>query len=283
MKKPLLACLLVVGLGAAAEAQDQRPAVPEGMSTGNSERLPGGFTAAEGADQILLRNIVGQPLYGRGGDRLGTIEDALVRRDGNTLDLVILDTGIGGSSAKRPLAWSSIDARDRKHLTADLGRDDIKNTTSDSGGGSTVDQAKKSQDYASVAHQLLGRKVVDRDGKSLGGVHDLVMDAKDAHLVAALIGSGIGIGISGSPRAVPWSAVKPPADDKQPVAVALGKEEFERQPAFVSQAPAAPEKSAPVSGSSSDPRTGVGKTGKEETLDLGGKSVVPPSATRRSQ
>jgi hypothetical protein len=40
------------------------------MLTGNSDRLPSGFTAAEGAHQILLRNIVGQPLYGRGGDRL---------------------------------------------------------------------------------------------------------------------------------------------------------------------------------------------------------------------
>ena len=69
------------------------------------------------------------------------------------------------------------------------------------------------------------------------------------------------------------------------MAIGLTKDQVAMEPGFITKAPDAPgsEGSAPLSGSTTDPNAGAGKTGTEPTLDLGGKPVTPPSTSRRTQ
>jgi sporulation protein YlmC with PRC-barrel domain len=291
MKTPLAACLaalLSVAPAAAQTTPKQKPPAPQGMDTGHSDqRVSRSAVVSEGPDQILATNVVGQPLYARkGGDRLGTIKDALVRRDSGMVELVILDTG--GKNARRALAWNSIDMRDRKHLTADLTKADIENTSADRQNGKTLDErAKQGQDYDSVADRLLGKEVVSSTGGKVGKIGDLVVGTADAKIADALIDipTGLAIGVGDTPRAVPWSAVTLPADKGKPIALSLTKEQVAMEPGFATKAPEAPgtEGAAPMSGSSTNPRQGAGKTGAEPTLDLGGKPIAPPDVSRRNR
>jgi len=85
------------------------------------------------------------------------------------------------------------------------------------------------------------------------------------------------MGITGSPRAVPWNIVTMPDDKKRPLYAALGKDEFDKEPAFTSMAPGTEGRSPPFSGASNDPKTGRDKTGTEKTLDFEGKWAPPPT------
>jgi uncharacterized protein YrrD len=281
MKTTLTVCLVALALTAPAMAQNQPP--KPNMDTGRSDqRAPHSSVVSEKADQILVRDVIGQPLYARsGGDRLGTIKDALLHRDSNTLDVLILDTG-GGEKALRTIAWSAIDATDRKHLTTDLTQAEIKNTSADrKNGNSLEEQAKKGDEYLSVADRLLGKKVTSTDGKSLGSLDDLVVATKTAKIVAALIDTptGLAMGAEDTPRAVPWSAARLPSDKNTPIALTLNQEQLAKEPGFATKAPEAPG----TQGNYPTPNEGTssGGTGTSPTLDLGGKSVMPPPVGRR--
>jgi sporulation protein YlmC with PRC-barrel domain len=280
MKTTLVVCLVALGLTAPALAQQAPPA--PGMDTGHSDqRARRSTVVSEKADQILATNVIGQPLYARaGGDRLGTIKDALLHRDSNTLDVLILDTG-GGEKALRAVAWSAIDATDRRHLTTDLTAADLKNTSADAKSGQSFEErAKQGDEYVSVADRLLGKKVAATDGKSLGSLDDLVVDTKTAKIVAALIDtpSGAAIGAEDTPRAVPWSVARLPTDKDAPIALTLNREQLAKEPGFATKAPEAPG----TQGSYQTPSEGTssGKTGAAPTLDLGGQSVMPPKTGR---
>lgn len=217
---------------------------------------------------------------GRVSDRLGVIKDALVRRQSNTLDVVILDTG-NGPAAQRTIAWTSIDAHDRTHLTANLTAADLRRTSPDTRNGKPFDEfAKDRPDYFSIADRLLGKPVISKGGSVAGEISDLVVNMNDGRLVAALIEmpTGLAKGVNDMPRAVPWSAVSLPPDKSRPAAIDLSREQIAREPAFGIKAPEAPgtvgNYPTPHSG------TGTGATGSEPTLDLGGSPITPPAISR---
>ena len=275
MVKSFAACLVTVLLVTSAAAQDSKPSAPDMPIGGSDRQTPKQPVVGEDVHQVLVRNILHQPLYGRDGDRLGTVKDALVDRASNTIAVVIVDTG-NGKDGERPIAWSSIDARDRKHITADLTKADIQNT-------SATGEAGQTRDFFSISDQLLGKKAVGRNNEPLGEVYDAVADMRDGHLVAVLVNPdhGLGIGTRGAPHAVPWSVVKLPADKNQPITLALTKDEFDKEPAFISKAPATSTKSGPFSGSEDDP-----KARRERPVTQGpGDRVPPPSPppTRRAE
>jgi sporulation protein YlmC with PRC-barrel domain len=254
--KNWLACLFMLLVVVPAVAQDRTAPKPP-MSTGSSERRPPGHTVvAEAPDQILVRNIIGQPLYSaRTSERLGNIQDGLVDRRNNQLGPLIVKTALT-ENALRLVAWSSVDATDRKHLTIDLTKDDLQNAdVNQAFGGILNDEARQRLEYLSVVNELLFRKVNDRNQVPLGEVHDLVVRTGDGLLVAALVtvGKGLGMGARYAPRAVPWEKVKLPPDKNQAIALDLTKDEFLKEPAFISLAPATKEESTPSARSSSDP------------------------------
>jgi sporulation protein YlmC with PRC-barrel domain len=245
--------LLLVGLAALlliapAAAQDRKPPLPD-MATGNTtDRPPRQPVVAEKPDQILARNVIGQPLYGRNDERLGHVTDGLVDRTRNSLDVLLVDIETG-KNPLRAVAWSSVDATDRKHVSADLSKDELQSASPI---GTEVMYAP---DLLSATDRLFGHDVVDRNGTPVGKLHDVVVDMKDGQLVAALVdpGTGLGTGTKGAPHAVPWSVVTLSADKDQPLRLGLTKDEFDSEPAFVSMAPAAPTRSVPLSGKAEDP------------------------------
>lgn len=275
------AVALVPLLTSTVAAQEGKPPVPD-MATGGSDRqTPGQTVVAERPDEILARNIIGQPLYGRNSERLGTVKDGLVDRGRSSVDVLIVDVGTG-ENPLRPVAWSSIDPRDRKHITADLAKSDLDSATPALPDGGTPG-GQGGQQFFSLAAQLLDRPVLDRAGTSLGYVRDAVLHMANGKLVAVLIAKGgvAGIGLSGAPRAVPWNAVAGPAQDNQPITLALTKDEFEKEPAFISMAPAPAQSSGPFTGVPDDRGTDRSRPMTQGPV----KSVPPPSPppNRRSE
>lgn len=258
MKMLLVACLATLSLAAGALAQPQSSSPPKSppqpqMPTGGSERaLSSQKVVGEAPDQILLRNVVGDPLYGRGINQLGTVTDALIDPHRGTVDVVILDTIRG--SKPRTISWHALDLNNRKHVSADLSVSAIESTSPVTKNGKPLEQrVGKKPGLVSAKKELLGQRVVGRDGKTLGTVHDAVVDERSGRLVAAVIDAGQGITFDGgsSRRVVPWSVVSLPSAQGQPVAVHLTRAEIEQEPTMLTLAPAPPEKVGPGVGSSS--------------------------------
>jgi len=254
-----VAALLSIAALSTASAQSGSPPAPN-MPIGGSERVPREKVVGEAADQILVRNIIGQSIYGPDHKRLGTVKDALIDRRRNSLDVLVLDTGIG-KNALRSIALSSIDTRNRKHLVSDTTLDDLKATSA----AQSPAQAGQNPDLFSVGNALLGKKAMGRGNETLGTIHDLVVTAGDGHLVALLVATKTGFLESGAPRAVPWDLARLPDDKGKPVVLAMSKDELAGEPRFETKGPEIAHKNAPESG-----KTGSGP------LNTAGRPAPPP-------
>jgi sporulation protein YlmC with PRC-barrel domain len=242
-----VAALLSLAAAALPAAAQNRSVPMPNMPTGGSERGPRELVVGEAPDQILIRNVIGQAIYGRNDQRLGTVKDALVDRRRKTVDVLVVETG-SGRNGLRPIGWSSVDAKNRKHLVSQISLADLKNT---SAGPSPSGQAAKNPDLFSVAEQLLGKKVTGQDHQSLGTIHDLVLTEGDGHLVALLVDTDTGLLGSGVPRAVPWDLARLPDDKGQPISLAMSKDDVAGEPRFETKAPEVAHKNAPESGKTS--------------------------------
>lgn len=254
MKMLLAAWLATLSLAAPALAQPQTQAPPQPqMPTGHSDRPPMQAVVGEGPGQILLLNIVGQPLYAPAHNRLGTVTDALIDPKRGTVDVVILDTIRG--SAPRVISWNALDMNNRKHVSADLTPAQLQSTSPDVKNGKALDQrAGNTPGLVSAKKRLLGNPIVGREGKTLGTLRDIVVDEKTGGLVAAVLDINRGINFDSPPhRVVPWSVVAPAPRDGKPVTIRLTRAEIEQEPSMATMAPVAPQKVGPGVGSSSGP------------------------------
>jgi sporulation protein YlmC with PRC-barrel domain len=257
-----MAALLAIAAGSLSSAAAQnRPVPTPNMPTGGSERAPREMVVGEAPDQILIRNIVGQAIYGRNGKRLGTVKDALVDRRRNSLDVLVLDIG-SGKDALRPIAWSSVDTTNRKRLASEVTLADLKNT---SGGLPLSGHSANNPDLVSVSEQLLGKRAIGRNQEELGTIHDLVATAGDGHLVALLVDTGTGLLGRGASRAVPWNLARLPDDKRQPVSLAMSKDDIAKEPRFETKGPEVARKNAPESGKTSS-----------GPLNTAGRPAAPP-------
>lgn len=102
---------------------------------------------------------------------------------------------------------------------------------------------------------VLGRPVSDADGKTIGRLIDVLVDA-DGKPTAAVIDFGGFLGVGSRKIAVQWSALHfAPADQKHPIVLELTPDQIKAAPEYspsqetapvVTPAPAAPAPAAPV-------------------------------------
>jgi sporulation protein YlmC with PRC-barrel domain len=93
---------------------------------------------------------------------------------------------------------------------------------------------KASGNAVDVNQNLIGREVTAADGSKRGTVSDIVVEMKSGKLDYPVVDpTGIHLGATNAPHAVPWNDVKSVAGDKsQPVTVSLTSQQLVAQPVF---------------------------------------------------
>jgi sporulation protein YlmC with PRC-barrel domain len=115
--------------------------------------------------------------------------------------------------------------------------------------------AGPSQGVQIQGSSLIGSTVRASDGKDLGKVHDVMVDAQDGKISSVVISMGGTLGMGGKQVTVPWSAVRV-ARDQQNVIVTLQQEVIPTAPRAQDQPRndrSQPAASPPTSGASQPP------------------------------
>ncbi len=274
--KPLLftaAAAAALSIASATVTADAADPPKSQMSTGHVSRGPDGTAAGETQDQIRARDIIGTDLVDRRGNTLGRISDMLISRNQGAVALLRVEpSGVSVGKTNPVVPWSSVSFQGKPtpRFVTDLGKDDLSSGAAPQAGDSQGDDR-----YIAVKQDLLGKKAVDQDGKSVGDVSDLAVSLSDGRIEAALVGSQIGIGADGAPRAVPWEKAKLTEDKANgaTLQVAMTKQQIEQEPAFLTKAP-----DARGSGSST-PQTGR-PVGTEPSADFGSSYTTAPATKR---
>ena len=98
---------------------------------------------------------------------------------------------------------------------------------------STIDSSYAARDKSGVlkASAILGKKVVDTDGKKLGSIKDLVLDPYQGAIQYAVLDFGGFLGVGDKYFAVPWAVLNFSAEKKAFV-LDISKKDLKKAPGF---------------------------------------------------
>jgi sporulation protein YlmC with PRC-barrel domain len=154
-------------------------------------------------------------------EKIGTLTTAWL--DSGRKKIVAVSVDAGGKTAELP--WSQIQPIHQPNdqfQTAKTARD--------------LSAASQKQDANAIdiEKSLIGRTVTDANGKTVGSVGDIVVQAKSGTLDYIVVHpSGPSLGTSNASQAVPWAKLKPISSDKsQPVVLALNDQQLASMPVF---------------------------------------------------
>jgi hypothetical protein len=91
----VLALALCLGISGAVAQQAPRPAEPQPAPPAQATKTPvSGQIAAQPADTVLSRDIVGQTVHAPDNSKIGSISDLILGRDAKTVEGFVV--GVGG-------------------------------------------------------------------------------------------------------------------------------------------------------------------------------------------
>ena len=98
---------------------------------------------------------------------------------------------------------------------------------------STIDSSYAARDKSGVlkAKDVIGRKVVDTQGKKLGNIKELVLDPDEGRIQYAVLDFGGILGVGDKYFAVPWVLLTTSADKKAFV-IDISKKDLKQAPGF---------------------------------------------------
>jgi sporulation protein YlmC with PRC-barrel domain len=94
-----------------------------------------------------------------------------------------------------------------------------------------TDQGAQAQAGLTIASDsLLGTRVRDRDGKDMGTVSKLMIDARQGKITSAIIRHGATLGMGGKEISVPWEALSLQRAPDQQLVVTMQQQFLEQAP-----------------------------------------------------
>lgn len=92
---------------------------------------------------------------------------------------------------------------------------------------------RKTQEMYGVvsASRIIGEAVVNRQNEKLGSIHELVIDAREGHLVYAVLSFGGFMGMGNKLFAMPWKAFEF-SNTENKLILNVDKEKLENAPGF---------------------------------------------------
>ena len=81
-----------------------------------------------------------------------------------------------------------------------------------------------------TSDSLLGTKVFDRDGKEIGTISKLMIDAREGKITSAIIKHGARLGMGGKEISVPWQGLQLQRGQHQDLVVTMQQQFLEQAP-----------------------------------------------------
>ena len=239
--------LAVALMGASVGAQTPQPPkrVPEAPAMGGQPQTKSSRPViALRANEVALSRVAHASLVHDATKQLGDVSSTLYANEPNdtakvpekigTLTTALLDPEQKKVTAVRAdidnktivLPWSQLQPI---HQPNDQFR-----TAETAQAVASAPQQSSDKNLIDVAQALIGRSVVDSDGKNIGSVSDVVAQVKSGALDYVVVHpSGPSLGTSNAPQAVPWAKLKPISSDKsQPIKLMLNNEQLASMPVF---------------------------------------------------
>ena len=234
-------------IGASAGAQTPQPPkrVPEAPAMGGQPQTkPSRPVIALRANEVALSRVAHASLVHDATKQLGDVSRTLYRNEPNekvpvpekigTLSTALLDpvqkkvTAVRVDTGNKTivLPWSQIQPIHQPH--------DQFRTATNPQALAAAPQKSDDNKLIDVEQALIGRSVIDADGKSVGSVRDVVAQSNSGTLDYIVVQpSGPSLGTSNAAQAVPWAKLKPISGDKaQPIKLALNNQQVASLPVF---------------------------------------------------
>jgi sporulation protein YlmC with PRC-barrel domain len=232
-------------------------ASPDTSTNGTAATSGTGVTAGSGTlvnrDQIEPRTLVGKAVYDVNGDKIGSVDDVILAPSGQGAQQAVIKSGGFLGIGEKLIAVSISDlkpGRDKDTLVVNgLTRQQVRDmrtfaydqstrswrndqTAAGTAGNGTANAPVNSlapapAPTAAMANQaeprmLIGKEVVDANGKRIGTVDNILMDESGSKPEKAIIASGGFLGIGQKLIAVDFSQLTLPNAGNAPAATANG-------------------------------------------------------------
>ena len=196
------------------------------------------------ANEVALSRVAHASLVHNATKQLGDVSRTLYRNEPNeqasvpekigTLTTALLDPTQKKVTAVRVdtdnktvvLPWPQIQPIHQPH-------DEFRTSATAQAVASAPQQSSDKQ-LIDVEDALIGRPVVDADGKNVGSVSDVVAQVNTGTLDYIVVRpSGPSLGTGNAPQAVPWGKLTPISSDKsQPLKLALNNQQLASMPVY---------------------------------------------------
>lgn len=241
----LVLAVALMGASAGAQTPQLPKRAPEAPAMGGQPQTKSSRPViALRANEVALSRVAHASLVHDATKQLGDVSSTLYAKEPNdtarvpekigTLTTALLDPEQKKVTAVRAdinnktivLAWSQLQPI---HQPNDQFR-----TAETPQTVASAPQQSSDKNVIDVAQALIGRSVVDSDGKNIGSVSDVVAQIKSGALDYIVVHpSGPSLGSSNAPQAVPWAKLKPISGDKsQPIKLTLNNEQLASMPVF---------------------------------------------------
>lgn len=240
----LVLAVMLIGVSAAAQTPQPPKEVPEAPAMGGQPQTKSSRPViALRANEVALSRIAHASLVHDTTKQLGDVSRTLYGNEPNdkakvpekigTLTTAFLDpvqkkvTAVRVKIDKKTvvLPWSQLQPIHQPH-------DQFRTAAT----GQAVADAPQSGDnkLIDVEQTLIGRSVVDADGKKIGTIGDIVAQVNIGTLDYIVVNpSGPSLGTRNAPQAVPWAKLEPISSDKsQPIKLALNDQQLAALPVF---------------------------------------------------
>ncbi len=187
------------------------------------------------------------------GTHLGSVENLAINAEQGQVAYVVVASGgfLGMGDKKFAIPWTALNIRTGDRVVLDADKQTLKDmngfrgkdwpATADArwlqhgraAGGEYAEAG--AEERGSVAYDfkgsdLVGKKVRNDRGDTLGTLHDLVIDPRDGHIIYGVILRGAKLHMGGDLVAVPWPAFD--TREKDNLRLNIDKQRFDTAPTF---------------------------------------------------
>lgn len=235
----------LIGWNAGAQTPQPPKPVPEAPAMGGQPQTKSSRPViALRANEVALSRVAHASLVHNAKKQLGDVSRTLYGNEPNdqasvpekigTLTTALLDPVQKKVTAVRVdtdnktvvLPWTQIQPIHQPH--------DEFQTSATAQAVASAPQQSSDKKLIDVEQALIGRPVVDADGKNIGTVSDVVAQVSSGTLDYVVVHpSGPSLGTSNAPQAVPWAKLKPISSDKSdPIKLALNDQQLASMPVY---------------------------------------------------
>lgn len=160
------------------------------------------------AEPDSAEKIIGKPIIGQAGERVGTVHDIILSADGHAEKLIVADGGMMSLGDKKAVFdFSTVTGRDAKgNVQTNITEDAINNAKEFSYDATTTASGVQRLEADQMsARNVIGAKIANQNNKEIGVIKDISLHNSGASNV--LVAHDQFLGLGGKKALVPFDAL----------------------------------------------------------------------------